>query len=495
MQDINELIQLLEQHRIRLSRPSSKNPENDASVLRLFEGIRTGQYSTDADAASDMFPGASADHAGYFETRTALRGRLAQVIAQFASELEQCPDVQQAHFECQKLWLNVRTLSGQNAALLALDLAAHLLRIAEKFDFTLLGMDMAQYLRLQHCTRDIQGEQCAEADAKLQYFRQVLEAEFQAEKLYTDLTALSVDNRTPKEEMHRLAKVYTDTLAHQLRKYPSAKLHLYGNLIALQQYTAARDYSGALHYCENAIRFFKEKPYCARDPLQIFYYQQLLCSIHLRHLDAGERAARACLELTGENTFNQFKIKELLLLLQLYGKQYDRALTVFADVSSDPQFAFLPGAFKTGWAVYEPYLAFLVSCGAISESSQKESVSIERANNADVSVNSAWLAIRFIRLLEQKQYAEAQHYAIELGQYRETHLTGLGERRSALFFNMLAQIPAGNFQRTEIIPLASRFFAQLQATPLALGNQTWEFEIVPYEDLWEMALKLLEESR
>ena len=164
-------------------------------------------------------------------------------------------------------------------------------------------------------------------------------------------------------------------------------------------------------------------------------------------------------------------------------------------MSSDPQFAFLPGAFKTGWAVYEPYLAFLVSCGAISESSQKESVSIERANNADVSVNSAWLAIRFIRLLEQKQYAEAQHYAIELGQYRETHLTGLGERRSALFFNMLAQIPAGNFQRTEIIPLASRFFAQLQATPLALGNQTWEFEIVPYEDLWEMALKLLEESR
>ncbi len=216
------------------------------------------------------------------------------------------------------------------------------------------------------------------------------------------------------------------------------------------------------------------------------------CSIHLRHLDAGERAARACLELTGENTFNQFKIKVLLLLLQLYGKQYDRALTVFADVSSDPQFAFLPTAFKTGWAVYEPYLAFLVSRGAISESSQKESLSQNSADVVPASTNSAWLAIRFIRLLEQKQYAEARHYAIELEQYRETHLTGLGERRSALFLNMLAQIPVGNFQRTEIIPLASRFFAQLLATPLALGNQTREFEIVPYEDLWEMALQTLD---
>ncbi|MBK9335048.1 MAG: hypothetical protein IPM98_00105 [Lewinellaceae bacterium] len=488
MQDINELIRLLEQHQIHLSRPAATEQDTDSSVFRLFEGIRTGQYATDADAASDMFPGASADHSGYFETRTALRERLAKAIAQFVAELEQYPDVQQAHFECQKLWLNVRTLSGQNAAMFALELAAHLLRIAEKFDFSLLGMDVALYLRLQHCTRDHKGEWCAEADAKHQYFQQVLEAEFQAEKMYTDLTAHCINDTTPNEELYRLAKAYSDTLAPLMRKYPAAKVHLYGNLIALHQFTASGDYSGALHHCEKAIRFFQEKPYRAGDPLQIFYYQQLLCSIHLRHIETGERAARACLELSNKNAFNQFKIKELLLLLLVHAKQYSKALALFSEVLSDPQFAFLPGYLRANWTVYEPYLAFLVATGAGAVPSGERLFAPGRPGVLDDT--SPVLA--FIHLLQQKRYDEARSRVPDLERHLHTHGSGAGARRSALFLNMLLQIPAGDFRRAKVIPLAAGFFAALRTTPLALANQTRTLEVVPCEDLWEMVLQTLD---
>ncbi len=491
MQDIHELIRVLEQHRIRFPQPTLSKDSDETLLVRLFEGVRTGQYTTDNDAATDIFPGASADHSGYYETRAVLRDRLSGAIEQFVSDLEQFPDLQRAHIECQKLWLNVRTLSGQNAAEFSLFLAAHLLRIAAKFDFTLLAMDVAMYLRLQKCMRDHQGDLCTEADARYDYYRHVLDAEFQAEKMYTDITALSVAGRASAEEVRHLAYVYTETLAPVLAKYSSAKLHLYGNLVEWQWHLAAYDYVSAMRQCERAIQFFLNKPFHARDPLQVFQYQMLLCCIHLRNIEAGERAARSCLELSVDNMFNRFKIKELLLLLYLHAKHYDKAFTLFVDVTSDAQFVFLPGSFRSNWAIFQPYLSFLTTIGLVVHASPNvKGLSLSPVDR--YSSTSALLIIEFITLLQKKQYDEARTHVSELKHFSFGLQHESNIMRSALFVQMLLQIPEGDFQRSKAERLAGHYLTQLHTVPLVLANQTHELEVLPFEDLWEFVLQCLE---
>jgi len=490
MQDILELIRVLEQHNIYLPHSPPQVAEQDAIVLRLFEGVRVGQFSSDADAASDITPGASADNSNYFETRSLLRERLAQAIERFVAELEQCPDTQQVHIECQKLWLNVRTLSGQNAVKLALDLAVHILEIAQKFEFTLLAMDVAMYLRLQHCMRDTESQSCADADATYQQLRQAFEAEFQAEKMYLDLMALCGAGHTSDEDLQYRAKESTGDLAPLLAAYSSSKLHLYGNLVALQQHLLAHDYMAARNHCEKSIRFFLDKPYRARDPLQVFYYHLLLCSIHLRDVELGKQAAYSCLELAGENGTNQFKVKELLFILHLHTRRYDDAIDLFSEVMADSRFAFLPDTIRANWAVFDWYLSFLNSCGVGALPAVKYKFNGPSAAHWQYQ-NCARLIIEFVNLIREKQLEKVRRQVPELEQL-STRENGAARGRSGLFVQMLLQIPASDFQRIRAEQLAGEYLAQLRAMPLELANTVTELEVLPFEDLWHLVLQTLD---
>lgn len=489
MQDLAELLRFLEGHSDRFLFDTAFDLNDQPAAQRLFEGVRAGQYASDADAASDVFPGASADPARYLEVRSVLRERLSRAIERFVLHLEQQTDSQQVHIECQKLWLNIRTLSGCNAAELALPLAAHLLRIAEKFDLTLLCMDISLYLRLQNCLRDHAGAACADADSKYHYYRQVHEAEFVAEKSYTDLVALQVSGNLELAAFSDLAQKHLETLLPLLRQYSSGKLHLYGNLVHLLHYTTARDYAGAVRQCEAAIRFFQTRPYHARDAMQICYYQMLLCSIHLRDAATGTHAAKTCLELSGNNPLNRFKVRELHTLLLLHTRQYAEALDWFRQTAADSQFAYLSAGFKQGWSVYAPYLQFLTgeAVGGTGVGAAQDTVEA----HGHTSLRTANRIGRYLLLLREKRYEEVRRMAIELEQYAKTQLVESGTWRSRLFLLLLVQIPAGNFRPDEILPLAAPFLAQLRTVPMLLANQTQELEVVPFEDLWELAFGLL----
>jgi hypothetical protein len=59
---------------------------------------------------------------------------------------------------------------------------------------------------------------------------------------------------------------------------------------------------------------------------------------------------------------------------------------------------------------------------------------------------------------------------------------------------MLLQIPKQNFDRTAVEKNTSKLLDKLKAVLLEKANQTFEIEIIPYEDLWEMALESLDRS-
>jgi len=485
MQEIHELLRVLEQHKINFPQTLRAGTDMEANLLRLLDGVQHRRYAT--DSILETTPGASADYSDNFATRALLRERLGQALEHFVVELERCPDVQQVHLECQKLWLNVRTMSGRNAATLAMDLATHILKIAEKFDFTLLAMDVAMYLRMQYCMRYHNSHLCADADARYQHLRQVLDAEFRAEKMYTDLIALWGAGRTPDAALQRLANEHVEALEPLLAAFKSSKLHLYGNLVELLKHLLLHDYTAAKDHCEKSIRYFLDKSYRARDPLQVFYYHLLLCSIHLRDVELGTRAALACLEFVNENLTNRFKIKELLFLLCLHTRKYKDAVALFSEVTTTPRFAFLPAPFRANWVVFEAYLTFLDACGAVAFPSEKGTVS----GNGDTTLqnqNSSLLLIEYIQLIREKRLDAALDRAPALKQLFSREKGG----RFYIFAQMLLLLPKADFRRRTAEQLTEQLLEQLKAQPLELANPAMETEVLPFEDLWQLTLLSLE---
>ena len=56
---------------------------------------------------------------------------------------------------------------------------------------------------------------------------------------------------------------------------------------------------------------------------------------------------------------------------------------------------------------------------------------------------------------------------------------------------LLMQIPLGWFELRKVEKRAARYLKALSQNPIVLGSHTHEVELIPYEDLWEMALEIL----
>jgi hypothetical protein len=75
--------------------------------------------------------------------------------------------------------------------------------------------------------------------------------------------------------------------------------------------------------------------------------------------------------------------------------------------------------------------------------------------------------------------------------YTSRYLVKDDTYRSSCFIKMLLQIPAAGFHRVATLRKAEKFAKLLQKAPLDYANQSHDVEIVPYEQLWEMALDSL----
>ena len=148
MQDLKELILLLKQHNIHPLKYLSATGEGKSKLLALYEGISKGKINSDQEAAAALYEGESGESSKYRKLKSDLRERLLDAILQINTDLEHYSDYQKAYYECHKQWVMVRFLTGQNANTAALSLANRLLRQSERFDFTLLSMDITSYLRI-----------------------------------------------------------------------------------------------------------------------------------------------------------------------------------------------------------------------------------------------------------------------------------------------------------------------------------------------------------
>lgn len=497
MKDLKEIILVLEKHNVHPLKYMAPPGDNKSKLLALYEGIARNRFSSDEVAAASLY---STDSRGssYRKLKSDLREKLLDAMLQINTDLEQYTDYQRAYYHCHKQWLIVRFLTGQNANTAALLLANRLLRQVEKYDFTLLGIDLTSYLRTQYGLRESNDKRFVEANQLFDRYHKIYAAESLAEELYSSLIVRVVNSRSAQEALCRTAVEYYARLEPALLQHQSYKLNMYAYMIGLIRFTTVNDHEQALPYCEKAIQFFQARPYTAQVPLQIFCYQHLMSNLHLQRLEEAKASARRCLEFMQEGTFNWFKFKEIYLLLLLRVRQYASAGTVLSHALEHARFEFLPDNVKELWRIYESYVYYLTLLEKMTFPMKKKKFKLAKFINEihifskdKGGMNIAILIIKFLSLLHERKYARVLDEVEALEQYNYRHLRGKNTQRSYYFLKMLLQIPAGHFSAREAAAKAERYLHLLKNIPIQLVNQTHEIEIIPYEDLWEYILEFL----
>jgi len=499
MQEIKELIHVIRANKLSLT-PTVFENEN-GKLTDLYTLITSNEVQTDEEAAERLY-GEGKDNAGYRKLRGTLKNHLVDTILHL--DLDQYANThrQKAQCRCYKDWAAVKMLMSKNANDAGISLCQRLLKRAKKYEFTELVMETASLLRVYYGTMGGDLRKFEHYNQLFKNVRTIWDHENRAEELYTELVIRFVKSKANQPEIYDKAKQYYNQIAVAMSKYTSYRLHLSGNLIRMMTYTSTNNYQEASALCDEIIHFFEKKDYAATIPLQIFWYQKIVCCLQMRLFEEGKIAISKCLDNLDEGTYNWFKLKQLDILLSFHTKDYQQAYDRFTDLVNHPQYHVLPEHFTETLRIYSAYLYYLSAIGKIELSEKDRNFHNFRiakfVNDTPIfskdkrGMHIPILIIQILLLTMDRKYGLVIDKIDAIEKYCSRYLRKDDTYRSNCFIKMLLQIPLSNFHRANVERKTQAYMDRLLQVPIELAQQTHDVEIIPYEDLWEFALASLQ---
>lgn len=500
MENLRELVFLVNRNKLRALEVADYTLNHNSKLSELYQGLVEDRFVSDEDAAEQLYPDEES-RGNYRKLKHNLSNRLLDLVFLVDLNDTSSNDYQKAYYDCYKQWAAVKILLGKNARRNAMKLAKKVLACTEKFEFTELSAAICKVLRLHYGEREGKFKEFQHYNTLYKRYQAILNEESEAEELYLQLVINYVNNKSTKKALYQTASSYYEQIKQSLETYDSYQLQLYGYLIRLTMYTSINDYVTTVKICDEAINFYECKDFEAHVPLQIFYYQKLVCYIQLRKFEAGLEAAHKCLSFIAEGSFNWFKYNELYLILHLHTKEYQKAYELYNKVINHPKFAFLPSSLSEMWQIYEAYIYYLILNNRVTIQADDKyftKFKVGRFMNSTPifskdkrGMNISILIIQILFFIQEKKYVKAVAKTDAIKQYSYRYLHQDDTFRSNCFVKMLMLIPKCHFHQAAVKRKTASYLKKLAAVPMEVSGQTYEVEIIPYEELWEFVLENL----
>lgn len=493
MTDLKELVILIDHHLPGVNNALGISLHAQSKLRILYSGIVSGQFQTDEEAANFLYPIENRG-SSYRKLKVDLRERLIDSLFEINLKQAHFNEYQKAYYECYKHFAAIKILFGRNANVTAVNLAVKLLRQTSRFEFIHLCLDLCSLLRLHFGTRVGDIARFETYNQLYHQYNKTYQLENFAEELYIGLAMNYVNSKETKQTIHNKALLCFEQIQEAMATEKSYRFQLYARLIQLSCFTTNNDYYGALAVCRDAIKDFREKDFEAHVPLQIFYYQELVCFLQLKDYAAGEKAAQICLQLMGKGSYNWFKYLELYFQLSMHAQNYEVAYSTYLEAIGNERFEFLPDNVKELWKIYAAYLYFLMRINKIAPKGKNDPIlkfRISKLLNETPlfakdkrGMNISILVIQILIYIIEKKYDTVINCTESISQYCYRYFQKKDTQRGNIFIKMLLQIPQNDFNAERITVKSKKYWEKLVALPLALANQSHEIEIIPFEDLW-----------
>jgi hypothetical protein len=266
------------------------------------------------------------------------------------------------------------------------------------------------------------------------------------------------------------------------------------------RYELVRDFGSLLKTCDEAVRVLNQRKVSRKVAFYLFDVRRIICHIQLKQYNEAHVIARSYFEHLTPGQLNWFVLKSYVILSHLHAREYNDAYIVLTEIRDNRSFASLTKGVAQTIVVYEAHIQFLDSIGRI-EASKHAPIKFriyKFLNDIPIfakdkrGLNIAILIVHVLFLLKDKKYSDIIDRIDALNQYCHRYLRKDDTFRSNCFIKMLLKVAKADFNRKRSERYAEPYVTKLNSTPLVLSDQTIEVEIIPYEDLWDMVLELLD---
>jgi len=398
--------------------------------------------------------------------------------------------------ECLDLLHKVSILYAERDFKLSERLLQRCLRLAEAGEFTQYTVQAARMLRNLHAEQRqvIPYKKIAKVLLRAQ---QVLAWEDEAEQLHTDtqlalrstvaarraVLSLMPDRLAQLETLHRKARSFTTfNIVYRAQLAYEELSGNYQEMIRVTATASRRLRAGKL----NARRF----------DIRFNHFVSIYAYLRSRQAVQGLRLAEEYARDFHPSSNNWFYFQEHHMLLALHAQHYERAQQLLVVISKNPGYMMQREASLQRWDLYKAYIDFVLPPQRVTTARQRhmaQLLQLPEYSRDKRGHNVAILVLQLLYFLRERNLEAVLMRLERLRKYQQRHLYEPSTLRSRLFLRLLQLIMEKNFDAAQAAERGKNLLQQLRDTPPP-GEAFAEVEIIPYEQLWDLVLGLLQEG-
>ncbi len=506
--NLTVLKNLIEIVKIVTRRKASRIELLDDTALRaknskfreMYEGIETGQFKNDRDAAAQLY-GADPGDARYRQLKSRFRRRLLNTLFFIDIKKSDAADYTSAYFTCNKEWTLVNILLQNKGLAPAADLANQILTTALKYRFSDVILNCSRILR-EYAALNANEKTFEQHDACLREYNEILAAEIRSEELYQRVLIHHYRPSVRSYEFKSRLDAYCNELIQlsEMHQSPVVNYHMY--IVWVMRYEMAKEYSAMLEVCAQAEQYIEQNPLFYQEEKRIlFNTKKMAAYLHLKDYKRGGECAEKCLHDFSEGSEVWFLFMEYYLLLAIHTENYIQAQAIFNQAGNTSDFRKLDGVIREKWAIYEAYLLYLIESRDIDPNfvmkQLRKSSRLSRFLDTPPSYPREQkmfqllvMILQALFLLQRRNFQQATEKIEHLKNFTSRNLDKEEFERPRQFVRLLQRLSKARYHPDELSGV-DKLLEHLSEHPFYYHGALNEMEIIPYEKLWEIVLDKL----
>jgi hypothetical protein len=256
------------------------------------------------------------------------------------------------------------------------------------------------------------------------------------------------------------------------------------------------NYHKVIQLCDEAMDLFSTRIATRRVAVFLFGLHKMVANMQLGNYQMAAKFAKKFGDKLTKGSVNWLVLKAYAVVCFLHTQNYSKSNRLRLEVLKNADIKSAPDHIVELWSVCNAYVEFV---HAVRDDEYRSEFKVNKfLNELPVfskdkrGLNIAILIIQFLFLLHKRKYSDLIDRADALKQYCYRYLRKDDTFRSHCFIRMLLQIPRADFNRIRTERYAEPYVKKLKSVPLRVSEQSIEVEVIPYDDLWEMTLELLD---
>jgi hypothetical protein len=331
-------------------------------------------------------------------------------------------------------------------------------------------------------------------------FRKIEHNEFKSWDHYYNLSFIFLKKKFKKGDYINYLIKASNELTLVLEERNSFKFYKNTYSILSTRYIFEKEYDKVINNSENALKYFESIPIKDNFPKYAFNVDKIIAYILQNENEKADLLVEVANNYVKDFSYNYYNLMFYKFFNYSLWRRYDEMYGLVQHVLKSSKIKNLTHHHQK-WKIREAYVRFLLEAGKVSLPADEvpKKFRLARFLN-DVPIytkekrgyNISILVVQMLFYIARRNYGHVIDRIDALKQYTFKYLRDDETYRSNCFIKMLIKIPGANFHPARTKLHTRDLELKLRAREVTVEELFADIEIIPYHDLWDIILEVLE---